>query len=290
MSLPRPDFLIIGAQKCGTSWLHARLREHPDCFLPDDKDYEFLSYAGHLADPDWRAGFARRFAGAPAGVLTGDACASYLWTTEPRPPGFNPDLPASARELCGPGLRVIVLVRDPVVRAISAYLHHIAHASLDWNRALPEAPAELGIVELGRYGAQVAAWVDGLGAARVRVLPAPGAADPAEVLGLACAFLDRSAPQAVDVGTVFPGLERREDADGGVWIRADDERVRRQPTLTRKVTQYDDEAGRWVRIIEPGHRAWVGERLAPDTRAFAQWLDRHGQRHPAMDAWLPETG
>jgi hypothetical protein len=31
---PRPDFLCVGAQKAGTSWLYQQLAEHPDFWMP----------------------------------------------------------------------------------------------------------------------------------------------------------------------------------------------------------------------------------------------------------------
>ena len=38
--LPRPDFVIIGAPKCGTSWLQRALAQHPDIVMvPDEIEY-----------------------------------------------------------------------------------------------------------------------------------------------------------------------------------------------------------------------------------------------------------
>lgn len=287
MSLPRVDFLIIGAQKCGTSWLHARLREHPGLFLPDDKDDEYLSWTAHLDDAGRAAAFAARFAEAPGDRLAGDACASYLWTTEPRPEGFNPDLPATAKRLFGPGLKVIVLLRDPVERAVSAYLHHLRHAGLDWNTGLLDAPVGLGLLELGRYGDQVAAWADALGADRVRVLPAPGSAAAADILAAACDFLGVPTPGGIDDEPVYPGLERLRDPRGGVWVRSDDPDLAEAPPPARPMPLERREGRPWVRVVHPAELAAARKRLAPDTVALARWLTDHDQQHPALAAWLP---
>lgn len=285
---PKLDFLVIGAQKCGTSWLHARLRDQRGVFLPTDKDFEFLSYSGHLGDPQWRAAFSDRFAQAPADALLGDTCASYLWTTDPRPPGFNPALPSTARDLFGPALKVVVVVRDPVERAVSAYLHHLTHGSLDWNCPLPDAPSELGLLELGRYGAQVADWAECLGADKVRVLPAPSEAQPADVMALACEFLGQRPPDTVNAETVYPGLQRRRDSEGGVWVSPEGPWTENHTRLTRAVSIQRRDDRPWVQVIHPLERVSARARLRDDTRAFARWLDAHGQRHPAMNAWLPE--
>jgi len=34
-------FLLIGAQKAGTTWIHEVLNQHPDIYLPDEKETHF---------------------------------------------------------------------------------------------------------------------------------------------------------------------------------------------------------------------------------------------------------
>ena len=43
-----PDFLLLGAPKCGTSALHAALARHPGLFLSEPKEPKFF-----LADGSW---------------------------------------------------------------------------------------------------------------------------------------------------------------------------------------------------------------------------------------------
>ena len=38
------SFLVIGAQKAGTSWLHTMLRKHPQLWLPDCKELHFWDW------------------------------------------------------------------------------------------------------------------------------------------------------------------------------------------------------------------------------------------------------
>ena len=38
---PRPDFLVIGAPKAGTTALHAALAQHPDVFVSDPKEPKY---------------------------------------------------------------------------------------------------------------------------------------------------------------------------------------------------------------------------------------------------------
>ena len=41
-----PDFLIIGAMKCGTTSLHDYLGKHPDIFVSKVKEIHFFSVHG----------------------------------------------------------------------------------------------------------------------------------------------------------------------------------------------------------------------------------------------------
>jgi len=43
MNLRYPDFLGIGAQKAGTTWLHLNLRRHPGVWLPPVKELQYFN-------------------------------------------------------------------------------------------------------------------------------------------------------------------------------------------------------------------------------------------------------
>ncbi len=70
-----PDFIIIGAMKCGTSTLYEQLAAQPGVFMCTPKEPNFFSddriYANGL---DWYRGL---FAPAPAGALCGEASTHY---------------------------------------------------------------------------------------------------------------------------------------------------------------------------------------------------------------------
>jgi hypothetical protein len=63
-----PNFLIIGAEKAGTTWLYDRLKRHPDIFMPEVKEIHYFNsrkstlesnshYEDH--DLDWYRDFFR---------------------------------------------------------------------------------------------------------------------------------------------------------------------------------------------------------------------------------------
>jgi hypothetical protein len=130
-----PDFLIVGAQRCGTTSLYRTLVEHP-CVLPAvlHKGVHYFDTA-YTRSPRWyRAHFplestARRTAqrtGSPA--LTGEASPYYM---------FHPAAPGRiARDL--PDVRLVALLRDPVERAYSAHTHERARGfeTLSFEEAL----------------------------------------------------------------------------------------------------------------------------------------------------------
>lgn len=104
-----PDFLILGAQKCGTTSLATSLRSHPDVFVPRLKE---AHHFGSVDDADVGGEAYRRFfSGWDGQRLVGEATPGYL---------FRPE---SARQICRflPEVKGIVLLRDPVDRAYSAY-------------------------------------------------------------------------------------------------------------------------------------------------------------------------
>ncbi len=137
-----PTFLIVGAQRCGTTSMFKTLRQHPAVLAPAlqkgihyfDKNYD--------RGPGWyRSHFPLRVSAAriegKVGVVpvTGESSPYYL---------FHP-LAAEriARDL--PRVRLIVLVRDPGERALSAYTHEKARGfeTETFERALDLEPERI---------------------------------------------------------------------------------------------------------------------------------------------------
>ncbi len=108
-----PDFIIGGAPRSGTTWLHALLSRHPEVFLaspPRPEPKFFLRddlYARGLA---WYSG--TWFAGAPARARCGEKSTNYLESA------------AAARRIARdlPEARLVFILREPAARAWSNYL------------------------------------------------------------------------------------------------------------------------------------------------------------------------
>jgi len=119
----RPSFLIVGAQRCGTTSMYKTLSQHPmvlPAVLHKGAHYVDTGY-GH--GPAWYGGHsplrvtARRAAPAQGRLpITGESSPYYM---------FHPLAgPRIAADL--PDVKLLALLRDPVERAYSAHAHETA--------------------------------------------------------------------------------------------------------------------------------------------------------------------
>lgn len=105
-----PDFLYIGPDKSGSSWLFKVLQSHPECYVPDCKDvYYFDKY--YQRGGDWYLGF---FDDAPSDTkVAGEISHGYLFDEE-APQRIYRDFP---------NIKIMTTLRHPVERAISHYFY-----------------------------------------------------------------------------------------------------------------------------------------------------------------------
>ena len=108
---PLPDFLILGAQKAGTTALYAYLRWHPQITGPSFKEVSFFDRHYARGERWYRAHLPVRRKG-----VVGEASPSYL---------FHPLAPERVARML-PNARLIALLRNPVDRAFSHYQHEVA--------------------------------------------------------------------------------------------------------------------------------------------------------------------
>jgi hypothetical protein len=123
----QPDFLVIGAPKAGTTALHAALSRHPQVFASTPKEPKYW-LCDDAPPPAWRGpgdahsqqewiwrrqDYERLFAPAEPGQLRGESTPFYLWSR-------------GAHRRIGdvlPDVRLISVVRDPIDRAYSNWMH-----------------------------------------------------------------------------------------------------------------------------------------------------------------------
>jgi hypothetical protein len=168
---PTPHFLVIGAQKAGTTWLARHLGEHPGVFSPARKELHYFDKKIHWArGAQW---YGDWFASARPHQICGEYTPNYLWEpTDPAEIAESQHLPGVAPRACAhnPGLRWIAVLRDPVNRAVSAYYHHIRARRVRPDERLASVWHRFGIRSMGLYAQQLKPWFDTFPAEQGRVL------------------------------------------------------------------------------------------------------------------------
>jgi hypothetical protein len=205
---PLPGFLIIGAQKAGTTALYSYLREHPAIAGPPWKEVSFFDRHFWRGDAWYRGHFPNRLylrrMRTRTGVepIVGEASPSYV---------FHPLAPQRVAALV-PDVRLIVLVRNPIDRALSHYHHEVAlgREALRFEEALEQEETRLEgeparmldpryfshawwnftYLSRGRYAEQLERWLEIFPRERLLVVPSEDLLDrPDETYGHVLEFL-----------------------------------------------------------------------------------------------------
>lgn len=174
-----PDFLIIGAQKSGTTWLWEMLKQHPGTSLPARKEIHFFgSVEIYRKGLEWYAG---NFSDVTHGKVTGEASTTYLydrmpyWYNASRHIEFDESLPSIPQLVTRimPRVKVLIVLRDPVRRAVSAYRHYVRRGDISPRLGLARTATKhpkLRILEYGRYARYIAAWQQYVEPENMRIL------------------------------------------------------------------------------------------------------------------------
>ncbi|MDH4171896.1 MAG: sulfotransferase, partial [Acidimicrobiia bacterium] len=113
-SVPQPDFVCVGIEKCGTTSLHALLDQHPDVYLGRFKEHFFFN-RNYDEGSAW---YADRYSTWDGQKVVGDITPSYF---------RHPQAYDRITETLGEDVRGILLVRHPLIRAWSHYVHQLCH-------------------------------------------------------------------------------------------------------------------------------------------------------------------
>lgn len=153
MSLTLPNLLIVGAQKAGTSWLHYALGHQSQVFMSHNKELSFFN-SRQYHQTGGLARYAKNFEGAEDCRLVGESTPGYFWHREGV---IVPSIPERVKAtLSAP--RIIVLLRNPTERAVSAYYHHYYHGRIPHGTPIEDTDPALGIVDMGHYQRHLEAW------------------------------------------------------------------------------------------------------------------------------------
>jgi hypothetical protein len=161
-----PGVVCIGAQKCGTTALYRRFAAHPECsVIPGFKEPHFFVDDGPWPIGNWKRGVAWYEALFPRAAVAADVCPSY---------SGSPIYPGTAERASRvvPGALIVYLVRDPIERIASHWMHFRSRGYE--RRPFPEAVLSPGpgneYLAASRFGTQLALWLEHYPPDRVLVL------------------------------------------------------------------------------------------------------------------------
>ena len=176
----RPDFIVIGAMKCGTTTLARMLSTHPAIGMSRDKETDFfVSEKNYTRGRQW---YTEQFD--PAFPVHGEASPNYTKIRD------FPGVPWRIRDHC-PDVKLIFIARDPVERA-KAQFRHVSLMGTYKGR-----PEDLGgsheyhhIMDASHYARQIEPYLEVFDRDRLLILDLDELrADPQTVMNEVHAFL-----------------------------------------------------------------------------------------------------
>lgn len=261
------DFLIIGAQKCGTTSLYDYLKQHPDIFLPNAKEIHYFA-----EDECYRQGegyLDPLYAAHGAESAVGGAYVHLM---------YFPHVPARIHAY-NPAMRCIAVLRNPIDRAYSAYWFARRNGwetCRTFEEALEREPerqrgryaeqTELTYVTHGEYFEQLARFVEQFGRDRLLVIRTDALyADPRAAVA-----------RTLDFVGIADGLEHIDTS-----VRSNEAAMPRVPALHRTVLRHDAWYKRSARRVLP-----MGVRQTLRERVVLPLLQRNLRpfRYPPMHA------
>jgi len=155
-----PNLIVIGGLKCGTTSLHHYLNLHPEIGMSRPKELNFF-----VEELNWELGIDWYRDHFPADkAVRGETSPHY--TNRPRFEGAAERMKA----VLGEDLLLIYMVRHPIDRLLSHYLHNVGGGYE--SRELAEAVSDpsCAYVQRGMYATQVEPYVETFGLSRILIV------------------------------------------------------------------------------------------------------------------------
>lgn len=178
-----PKFLCVGGAKCGTTSLYEYLKQHPEIFLPAQKELHFFSYpelSQNTNGPGMKhvlkdlikdkGGYYKQYRTSDKNKVSGDISPSYL---------IYPKSIERIKKMLGDP-KIIIMLRNPVERVYSQYLHlrRAAREDLTFEDALEAENARIDAgwgdmwhyKSSGFYSKYVSSYVDAFSIDNVHII------------------------------------------------------------------------------------------------------------------------
>lgn len=168
-----PNFICVGAPKCGTTTLYDILRTHPNIYLSAFKEPHFFNVPENYAK-----GIAyyeqEYFSDVQEEKCVGEFTPSYI---------FDSAVPRRIKEHLGSDVKILMMLRKPVDRAYSHYLHTLRDGfeKYSFEEALEKEKGRLqtdnyyyklkySYASQGRYARHLKAYLEHFDAAQIKVV------------------------------------------------------------------------------------------------------------------------
>jgi hypothetical protein len=154
-----PNLVVIGGLKCGTTSLHHYLDLHPAVEMSRPKELNFfVAELNWSLDSDW---YASHFGG--GGAIRGESSPHY--TNRPRFEGVAERMRSTLADA-----RLIYMVRNPIDRMLSHYLHNLGGGYDDRTLAEAFADPQSAYVNRSRYFFQLEPYLEAFGEERIEIV------------------------------------------------------------------------------------------------------------------------
>ena len=147
--MPKPNLLIVGCQKSGTTWLHSCLKKSDHIFGSEVKELNFFN---SIDFEDGAADYLTNFPQKDGARYYMESTPHYLQL----PAGRIDAARNIADYLDNP--KIIVIFRNPTARYESAYVHHIMKGRVDYTPKIEDLTDDSKMLTLGRYAEVLEYW------------------------------------------------------------------------------------------------------------------------------------
>lgn len=141
------DFIGVGSGKCGSTWFFENIVKHPDFFDGNPKEINYFSDLYTQHDFAW---YESQFKGARDNQLKGEFSVTYMYHPEAATRIFQHF----------PQAKIIAIVRDPIKRTYSDYLHAIRKGDIAADEPFASYIKDEKRLKFGQYQSYLQQFFD----------------------------------------------------------------------------------------------------------------------------------
>jgi len=267
----RPNFLFVGADRCGSKSLHNMFRQHPDCYVPSIADPYFFD-KNYDRGLDW---YFQLFEDAPASAQAiGEFSHDYIHSPEAAE--------RIARDL--PEVKILATLRHPIDRAFSSYAsaHSAGVIRVPFEQALQDVPM---LIDNSLYADKLQMYFEHFARDRMKILFFDDlASDPEAFAKQAFHFLELPWVEGIDCGRKMSQLSKSRLPFSGAVSKQGANLLRRLGwvELLGKLKSnhfvrslfYKPYSGESKPQVEPHIRKMLGEVFEPQIERLEKMLGR----------------